>query len=381
MSVRINISPAVLEWAIEEIQEITPPIKALSTLKAWQVGLTFPTYAQIKKVSSQTHIPFGYFFLSAPPEEEIPLMQYRTFVKEGFEKPSRDVIDTIDDMQGIVDWTEGYMIDEGFEPNVFVGSLKETTDWLNIADTIRNALDIPLDWFRATQNSRESFNYIRSKIQDLGILVMMNGTVRDNIHRVLSVEEFRAFTLINDYAPLIFINARDSDGGRLFSLLHELVHVFLGENNLYNAWELGSTNQSKIETLCNSVAAEILVPQQIFVEQAEYLLTDNLEESIEKLAKYFTSSRLVVARRALDLGWIDQESYESIAQKAIEQFNERKNKKAKGGNYYHTKKSRIDFRLLEMLTNSLSQGKTTYVEAFRLTHTNQRTFFNLIENV
>jgi len=92
----------------------------------------------------------------------------------------------------------------------------------------------------------------------------MNGIVGNNTSRHLSIEEFRAFTLIDEYAPLIFINSADSKGGKIFSLLHEFIHIGLAQNSLYNASQDDFHVVHPVETFCNGVTAEIIAPYDLF---------------------------------------------------------------------------------------------------------------------
>lgn len=213
---------------------------------------------------------------------------------------------------------------------------------------------------------------------------MASGIVRNNTHRVLDINEFRAFTIIDKFAPLIFINATDSTSGKLFSLLHEFVHICLGTNNLFNAGYSFSKEVSKIEKICNAVTAEILVPTILFEEKWHKLsLQDkSIEKTIEDVARFFRCGSIVVARKALDRGKIKQETYNQTVQDAIKHYKEQKQAlKKEGGDFYTTKASRLDKRFLTFVVDSLSQGKTLYSEAFRLTGTNRNTFSELVDRM
>jgi Zn-dependent peptidase ImmA (M78 family) len=284
-------------------------------------------------------------------------------------------------MEQIVDWTRDYLIAEGSENNPIVGKLKDETDIAVIAGYIRKVLGLSIDWFERTENS---FNHLRSRMSEAGVIVMMNGVVRSNTHRPLNIEEFRAFTLIDTFAPLIFINATDSASGRLFSLLHEFAHVCLGVDNLFNDRYCNSHSVNNLETLCNAVAAEILVPASLFGStwNTQSVRTTSMGEIVGKVAHYFKCGRIIVARKALDSGRIGQSTYDEIVRDAIQDFHEQKQaKKDNGGHFYRTKGSRIDKRFLTFVVDSVSRGKTLYSEAFRLTDTNRHTFSELVERM
>lgn len=381
MKARYTVSPAVVDWVIGKMGGHKTPFKSLDRLRQWRTGAKNPTFNEIQDISKKTRIPLGYFFLQTPPKEEIKLMEYRTIASAESVNPSRELIDTIADMEQIVDWTRDYLIAEGSENNPIVGKLKDETDIAVIAGYIRKFLGLSIDWFERTENS---FNHLRSRMSEAGVIVMMNGVVRSNTHRPLNIEEFRAFTLIDTFAPLIFINATDSASGRLFSLLHEFAHVCLGVDNLFNDRYSTSHSVNNLETLCNAVAAEILVPASLFGSSwnTQSVRATPMGEVVGKVAHYFKCGRIIVARKALDSGKIGQSTYDEIVMEAIQNFHEQKQaKKNTGGDFYRTMGSRIDKRFLTFVVDSVSRGKTLYSEAFRLTDTNRHTFSELVERM
>ena len=120
-----------------------------------------------------------------------------------------------------------------------------------------------------------------------------------NTHRALDINEFRAFTMVDDWAPLIFINAADSNGAKLFSLLHELTHIWLGKSDLFNDRQGRSKDVSDIEIICNAVAGELLVPKDVFLENWNERKTD-IYIRIAELARTFRCGEIVIARKAMD---------------------------------------------------------------------------------
>jgi Zn-dependent peptidase ImmA (M78 family) len=283
-------------------------------------------------------------------------------------------------MESIQDWMRNYLIDLGNEKLPFVGICKNNTDSEEIANIIRGAAGLSLDWYTQSTDADNSFNIIRKYFENIGILIIKNGVVGQNNFRPLSIEEFRAFTLIDDYAPLVFINSRDSSNGKLFSLLHEIVHIWIGLYSFFNNSFNLSFNISPLETLCNTVAAELLVPNKIFIN--EWHTKNNLspDEKIAALAKYFTCGETVIARRALENNYINQVQYKQIAETAINIFKKERTKQ-EGGNYYATIKQRYGNPFILALDNSIREGKTLYTEAFKLTNTNRNTFANLVAGV
>ncbi len=377
-SVKVHIAPNMLEWILQQTQNVKLSDKVAGYLQSWVNGEKEPTFSQIEQVSKNTGIPLGYFFLKEPPKEDLSIIEYRTVDSIELDHPSRNLIDTLYDMKQIQNWMRDTILSDEDAPLIFVGSLKNESSAEAFANKVRDILELDKEWYTRVKSVEESFKYLREKISSAGVIVMMNGVVRNNTHRVLSIDEFRAFTLVDAYAPLIFINSRDSANGKVFSLLHEFTHICIGEPSLFNAQENSSNLVSNKETLCNAVAAELLVPQEVFCELWESRISDEWERIVEYLAKTFKCSTTVIARRAYDNDFIDLEQYRRVAEKA-KYFSKKKN--GSGGNFYNTAGSRIDHHFLEALADSVKVGKTAPTEAFQLTNTNYATFTNLVDRV
>lgn len=203
---------------------------------------------------------------------------------------------------------------------------------------------------------------------------MMNGIVGKNTHRVLDVNEFRAFAMVNEWAPLIFINGADSAGGKLFSLFHEIVHLWIGENDLYNDRRYSINGTKPIEVICNAVAGELMVPENVFLQKWNSSSNDDIHERIKELARMFRCSGSVIARRALDNKKIDNNVYNRVITDAIEAYIQVKQERNSGGDYYRVARSKLDSVFVRALCESVNSGRTSFTEAYRLTNTTSKTF-------
>ena len=378
-SVFVDVEPVVLDWVMRYISDVKND-DIINYLIKWKNGEKKPTFNQIESVSKATRIPLGYFFLKSPPIEVFPILQYRTIDSIGTTELSRDMVDTLNHMESIQSWMRDYMIDVGNEKLSFVGFCSAENDMRLIVRNFRNALQIPIDWHTQLTSRIDAFKFFREKLEDIGVLTMTSGIVGSNTHRSLSIDDFRAFTLIDDYAPLIFINANDSTGAKLFSLLHEAVHIFLGISNLYNDRYGNADGVSAVETLCNTVTAEVLVPNNLFCNEWRNCAVQDISKKVTSLSASFKCGVVVIARKALDNKFINKDQYKVIADEAVTQFYSSRGK-SKGGDYYLTTATRIDNRFLIALDNFVREGKTQYTDAFRLTHTNRKTYSGLMDEV
>lgn len=380
-TVNVNINPVILSWALNQTKAEKLDALFLENIKQWLAGTKLPTFNQIEDFSKKSNIPLGYFFLQTPPVEQIKLLEYRTLDSIQLATPSRDLIDIIHEMEDVQEWMIEYKKEMGFDLVSYVGCMKNDTDKDVIVNRIREDLGIGKEWNEKCKDISSAFNELRSRLEDCGILVMMSGIVGKNTHRALDLDEFRAFAMVNECAPLIFINGADSWGGRLFSLCHEMAHIWLGENDLYNDRRNTCDGIKPIEVICNAVAGELLVPQTAFITKWSQNEEEDIYKKIEELAKDFLCSGSVIARKALDNKMIRPEVYDQVVSNAIKAFTQLKQEQGTGGNYYSTAKSRLDGVFVRALCESVNTGRTSFTEAYRLTNTTSKTFSEVVSGM
>ena len=215
--VTVPIHAPVIDWIMQNVHEDQVAPDVLDQLNAWKTGEKQPTLKQLEAMSRKTRIPFGYFLLQTPPDEDIALDEYRTVGSKKSQKPSRELIDILDQMTAIQDWMREELKREQSDATSFVGSCSLHDSTGEIARRIRDDLALKTNWYRGGKNAEDNFNRLRNTLVQHGLLVFTGGKVGANTHRPLDVNEFRAFTLIDTHAPLIFINTTDTANGRLFS--------------------------------------------------------------------------------------------------------------------------------------------------------------------
>jgi len=205
MAKGVIVKPIIIQWAIQSAgKDVNALSDKFDKIDKWTSEESELTVSELNKLSKELRIPFGYFFLGEPPDEDIQLLKYRTVDNEEQAKPSRELIDTIKYMEKRQSFMRDALIEDGFLPHEFVGSAAIKDNPEDLAVKITQELKLKKDW---NKNNPAAFNVLREAISNLGILVMQNGVVGNNNHRVLNVAEFRAFVLIDEYVPLIFLNA------------------------------------------------------------------------------------------------------------------------------------------------------------------------------
>lgn len=196
---------------------------------------------------------------------------------------------------------------------------------------------------------------------DAGVLVMVSGVVGSNNYRKLDPDEFRGFALADSLAPLVFLNGSDTKAAQMFTLAHELAHVWIGQSAISDAGPIAPPDQ-RVERWCNEVAAELLVPEGILRE--EYRRALNIQEESDRLARVFKVSKLVILRRLRDLNALSWEAYRE--RYAAELSRLRELPPGGGGNFYLTLGARASKRFARALVASTLEGRSSYTEALRL---------------
>jgi len=325
-----------------------------------------PTLKQLGKLAHFLHIPLGYFLLDeVPPLHKIPIPHFRTKEEAQFQ-PSLELIDTIKSVRKKQEWARDLLKEFGHVKLPFVGSLDINADIKEAAAKIRETLNLADNWTAELHGRSAALNHLMKKAEGVGIFVIVNSIVDFNPHRPLNVEEFRGFVLSDEYAPFIFINGKDAKSAQLFTLAHELVHVWIGKSASFDLREMMPA-KNKIEQFCNSVAAEFLVPEHILRKQYEQYGVD-----YQALSRYFKVSELVIARRLLDLELIKRNEFLDYYKEYISR--EIQSRRVLGGDFYETAKYRISIRFARLIHAALLEGRILYRDAYRVTGLYGKTF-------
>ncbi|MDE0609369.1 MAG: ImmA/IrrE family metallo-endopeptidase [Anaerolineaceae bacterium] len=370
---RVEVKPELLQWAcnrsgrsIEELNK-RPKLKKLDT---WLQGGLNPTFKQLEDFAKATYTPIGYFFLDEPPDEVLPVTDFRTVSDQEVQRPSPNLLDTLYLCQRRQDWYRREALAAGEPQLVFVGSLTTNDEIFESAAKIRDVLEFNIEQRRQLPNWFEALRHFILQAETSGILVMVNGVVGDNTHRKLDPEEFRGFALVDPVAPLIFINGADSKAAQMFTLAHEIAHVWLGQSGVSNS-RLARFTASGIERWCNRVAAELLVPSRLIRD--EYDKNAELSVEINRLARYFKVSTLVILRRIYDEQKINRDEFWSAYHDEMKRITEKNT--GNGGNYHYTTSARASKRFARALIASALEGRTTLKEAMRLLGVNKMSAF------
>ena len=359
---RVGIEPALLRWACERSGRDTEDLlKRFPNLEAWERGSVLPTFKQLESFAKATRTPIGYLFLQKPPVEELPVTDFRTMGDVGVRSPSPDLLDTLYLCQQRQDWYREEARTAGEPPLEFVGRLTTADDVISSATLMRNTLGFDVERRRNSPTWTEALRQFIEQADASGMLVMVSGVVGNNNHRGLDPEEFRGFALTDPLAPLVFINGADTKAAQMFTLAHEIAHLWLGESGVSNAQAVSSPDHAT-ERWCDQVAAEMLVPAELVRDEFNH--ANELSEEASRLARRFKVSTLVVLRRIHDVGGLNREAFWAAYREEIDRLRERHVRH--GGNYYLNVGARASMRFARALITSALEGRTSFAESMRL---------------
>lgn len=358
-----NINRSILEETVsalgKDLEERFPK------LPQWLNGQQYPTVNQLAELAKAVHVPFGYFFLNELPKKDHPIPHYRTLGQGSF-KPSADLSETIKIVQERQQWAKDMLIEMGNDPLPFGGSVTPDQGIEKTAELLQELLGLRSNWAESQVSWSGALRHLVERTERAGIFVVINGCVGHNTKRPLDVKEFRGFVLYDEYAPFVFVNGKDAASARIFTLIHELVHVLLGKSASFDLRQMLPASD-RTERYCDQVAAEFLVPQKTLKD-----LAINGNRDPQHLAKQFKVSPIVVARRLLDLELISKGQFFQF----YDDYTQREFKKSDkpGGDFYNNAPYRVSRKFFDLVHSSVRQNKVLYSDAFRITGLKPKTF-------
>jgi Zn-dependent peptidase ImmA (M78 family) len=361
-----TLKPDVLRWARSKAGLSEGDLAAkigvhLGLVIEWEKTGSIPL-SLVEKLAEKTRTAFGFLFLEAPPHPSLPIADFRRIDGTNPSAPSDDLLDVIYDAQLKQNWYREHLISNGGKPLPFVGKSSIKTPTKETAADIRETLNIGSALSAMMTTWEEAWGMTIEAVEESGILVLCAGYAGGFTHRTLSVDEFRGFAMSDKYSPLIFVNGADAPAARLFTLAHEIAHIWIGEtgiSNLERTYAAGNT----VETYCNSVAAEVLLP----IDELRATWSGGVNDigEVERLSHKYKVSRLVVARRAHDAGFLTAEKYGNYYKLLIAQAKAKK-AASDGGTWYINEKYQNSRKFSVTIIQEALAGRATQREAMQL---------------
>ncbi len=360
----VAASVPVLRWAAQRARLAESDLAArFHKWPLWLSGDAQPTLKQLEDFARLTHTAIGYFFLPQPPELELPVPDFRTVRNEALSEPSSDLLDTLYLCQQRQDWYRHHARMHGLPALPFVGSASLQESPQAVAQRLRETLSLSTEVRRQMPTWTDALRQLIAKAEDAGVMVMVSSVVGSNSHRKLDVDEFRGFALADSLAPLVFLNGADSKAAQMFTLAHELAHVWLGATGVSDA-QVGQVPEQQTERWCNQAAAELLMPMAEL--RAVHDRDASIPDEIQRLARQFKVSTLVALRRLFDADYINQTALWQHYREEQERLRTLKERSSGGGDFYHSLGARTSKRFARAIVASTLEGLTSFPEAFRM---------------
>ena len=364
------INPGVLRWAVARAGTDPADLgtafqKTPDQIEAWLSGSSAPTFNQAQDLAKRLRVPFGYLFLATPPLEQLPLADFRRLHGSEHRETSVDLRDVLADVLRKQDWYRDFRINAGDGPLPFVGHCSLQSPVPEVALNIAQKLDFE----SAVRSQSDQDAFLRAfvmQVEELGVLVMRNGVVRHSTNRPLDPEEFRGFSIADPLAPVIFVNNADSKSAQVFTLAHELAHIWIGEGGISDADPtIEGEAAENIEAFCNAVSGELLLPWNRIVDRWNKR-SFGLEKWVRDVSTEFRVSTVMTARQLWTHGAITREEFFSFYEAERAKWTAASSTETSGGNFYRNVPIRNSRLLTRMILRSVAASETLIRDASQL---------------
>jgi Zn-dependent peptidase ImmA (M78 family) len=371
---RVAVKPELLQWARERAHmDVDGLLKRFAKLPEWEAGEVQPTFKQLEDFAKATRVPFGYLFLPEPPAESLPIPDFRTLKNRGVGVISPDLRDSIYAMQRRQAWLRDERADNDAAPLDFVGSAKLSDEPAAVGREMRRITGLGNGWARTIPTWKEAVGKLREAIEALGVMAVVNGVVGNNNSRSLDVDEFRGFALVDTLAPLVFVNGADAKSAQMFTLAHELAHVWLGQQGEgLSGFEGILPDGGEVETFCDRAAAEFLVPAAEL--KAAWPDVKRDASPFESLARRFKVSPIVIGRRAMDLRLVERQVFFDFYNAYTKQERKARQAATGGGDFYRNQNARVGQLFATEVIRAAKEGRIGFKQAYDLTGLNGGAF-------
>ncbi len=343
MADKAYITPNVLKWARESARmsvEIAATKVSVSPdkLKEWEDGLSQPTIRQAQTLAKAYKRSFALFFLPEIPRDFQPLQDFR---KRDSKELTTSSVFIIREVQQKQSWLSEVYSENEERKLPFVGQFNISSNPESVAQNILKVLRINPKDYRTENPIKEWID----AAEENGIFVSRTSFIHSRLR--LDSEELQGFAMADYYAPFVFINSDDWNAPQLFTLVHELAHIWIAESGISNDIEPEAKDKNKshpVELFCNEVAANALMPKETMFSYGT--ATFDNASSVFKAAKSLGVSSFALLVRALNLRIITPSMYQKLKRQADIDFTEylrreaekkarqKENEKPGGPNYF-----------------------------------------------
>ena len=391
-----KVNYKILQWARETagltLEEAATKISlhqargvsAVDRLAALEVGDDEPTRSLLKRMAKQYRRPLLTFYMTAPPRKGDRGQDFRT-LPEDYSDADEALLDAlIRDVKARQSMVRAMLEDEeDTEPLHFVGSMRMSQGVSAVLSSIQETIQLDIAEFRAEDSPSEAFTLLRNRVEAVGIFVLLIGNL-GSYHTAIDLATFRGYAIADDIAPFVIINDQDARPAWSFTLLHELVHIWLGQTGVSDL-----RAEISIEKFCNDVAGEFLLSNSE-LEQLDVDDSTDLESAQRRIGEFALDRNLsasMVSYKLYRKGTIDFESWKLLSETFrtmwIARRNERRirarEQEIHGPTYYPVRRHRIGKALLELVGSMMRAGAITTSKAGKVLGVKAKNVQNLLD--
>ncbi len=346
-------------------------------VREWERGDSQPSFAQARRIAQVTHVPFASLFLAPEALGSTALPDLRT-VGRLSPQFSVDLVEVYRDALRKQSWVAETRQAQGDPEIEFVGQgRRPRTTPLAGAKALQALLGVTPEERKKCRDPDDYFRLLVRRAEERGVLVLRSATVGANTHRPLDVEEFRGFAIADTRAPLVFVNTADAKTAQVFTLLHELAHLWRAETGISSP-DVDDIRAADTDTeaFCDQVAADFLVPLSEF--RTAWDGARSLADNCNELRSTFKVSALVIARRAREQGLVRKAEYDDFVAQQIA-FARSKTRSPGGPSFLTMVRLRNGGVVTDMIVRAVRGGELLWRDAAALLGVGTSTVAKLAE--
>lgn len=376
-SLKVEVYPHVFKWlrlsSGWSVEDVSTCLKTrVDIVEAIEKGEWQPTLRQLKKLSEAYKRPLATFLLSEPLDEPPLPKDYRMIPnkKNVFDKKTIYAIRKARSLQEIGDELLRNINDDTKPKIEKVTTSKRPED---LAAYYRKHFGLDAEIQKNFKNSHAFYNYLRDIFENINILVFQFS---------MPIEDARGFVLTDQIPNVIVVNSKDSIEARIFTLMHELGHILLGET-VIDLPDVSILKKNKIEYWCNQFASSFLLPKllakELFNSQKRNLTNT---ETLNKLSRKYKLSKAMLLYNMFKQDFISQDEFEEILDRYKSSETEAitkgtsKDKEKKGGGIPQDRRclSEVGNKFVSIVADNYDRNYITYTDALNFLSVKSKNF-------
>jgi Zn-dependent peptidase ImmA (M78 family)/DNA-binding XRE family transcriptional regulator len=371
-SVKVEVSPEVFCWLQESsgwtAEEVAKRLKtSVEAIRAIGRGERQPSLRQLKELSKAYRRPLASFFLSEPLFEPPLPKDYRMLPerKDVFDKKTLYAIRKARYLQKII---KELSVNIKNSTNPTVERVSPDDDPENLAYKYRELFNLSEERQIQFKTPYKLFHYMRDNLEDMNIIVFQFS---------MPVKDARGFALTDRTPNIIVINTQDTIEARLFTLMHEVGHILLGET-VIDIPDATVKSYNKVEQWCNTFSSRFLLPRGLAINLFKKYRNQLTETQTLGSLKYrYKVSKAMLLYNMFKLGFITQEKYEETLDRYKPKEPEiEENKKKQRGGIPQDKRCLFELgnKFVSIVAHNYDNRHITYADALTYLSVKSRNF-------